>query len=130
MTISTIFLHLHYSSGNIICIKVVFSKIRGILIAKIYIIPSSGESLLMNNVTGYVNKFCLIYLLSVFIVPSIEIRPAHPIHFKIEHVTITLTKFSIILYRNDNGSIVIKKMVILVLLKSIEKSSKKRGRVA
>lgn len=109
MTISTIFLHLHYSSGNIICIKVVFSKIRGILIAKIYIIPSSGESLLMNNVTGYVNKFCLIYLLSVFIVPSIEIRPAHPIHFKIEHVTITLTKFSIILYRNDNGSIVIKK---------------------
>lgn len=91
MTISTIFLHLYYSSENIICIEVVFQKIRGILIAKIYIIPSTGESLLINSVTGYVNKFCLIYLLSVFIVPSIEIGPAHPIHFKIEHVTITLT---------------------------------------
>lgn len=84
MTISTIFLHLYYSSENIICIEVVFQKIRGILIAKIYIIPSTGESLLINSVTGYVNKFCLIYLLSVFIVPSIEIRPAHPIHFKID----------------------------------------------
>lgn len=113
MTIFIIFLYLYYFSGNIICIKVVFLKIRGILIVKIYIIFLSGESLLMNNVIGYVNKFCLIYLFSVFIVFFIEIRFVYLIYFKIEYVIIIFIKFFIILYRNDNGLIVIKKMVEL-----------------
>lgn len=46
-----------YTSENIICIKVVFKKKKEIfLMAKIFIIPSTGESLLIHSVTGYVTS--------------------------------------------------------------------------